>query len=38
VARFTGGASYVLAADGFADIGRLADDALFLYLMTDVRF
>ncbi len=38
VAKFTGGASYVLAADGFAEIGRLAGDALFLYVMTDVRF
>ena len=38
VAKFTGGASYVLAADGFADIGRLTDNALFLYVMTDVKF
>ncbi len=38
VAHFTGGVSYVLAADGFADIGRLADNALFMYVMTDVRF
>ena len=38
VAKFTGGVSYVLAADGFADIGRLDDDAVFLYVMTDVRF
>lgn len=38
VARFTGGASYVLAANGFADIGRLADDAVFLFVMTDVTF
>ena len=38
VARFTSGVSYVLAAAGFTDIGRLADDALFLYVMTDVNF
>ena len=37
-ARFTAGLSYVLAADGFADIGRVAGDALFVYVMTDVRF
>ena len=38
VAKFTGGASYVLAAAGFADIGRLADDAVFVHVMTDVKF
>ena len=37
-AKFTCGMSYVVAADGFADIGRLNDNALFMYVMTDVRF
>jgi len=36
--RFIGGFSWVFVADGFAEIGRLTDDASWLYLMTDVMF
>lgn len=35
---FIGGFSWVFVADGFAEIGRLTDDASWLYLMTDVMF
>ena len=36
--RFIGGLSRMFVADGFAEIGRLTDDANWVYLMTDVRF
>ena len=35
---FVGGLSYVLARDGFAQIGRLSQDIGFGYLMTNVAF
>lgn len=37
-AAWTGGLSYVRAADGFEEIGRLTDNVLFAYVLADVRF
>jgi hypothetical protein len=33
-----GGLSYVFAADGFAEIGRLSEDMTWLYIMLNASF
>ena len=35
---FIGGLSYVFAADGFAEIGRLSEDMTWLYIMLNATF
>jgi hypothetical protein len=35
---FVGGLSYVFAADGFAEIGRLSEDMTWLYIMLNASF
>jgi hypothetical protein len=37
-ATWVAGLSYVNAGDGFSEIGRLDDNLLWVYVMTDVRF
>ncbi len=35
---FSAGVSYVMAADGFADIGRLTENVFWTHIMMDASF
>lgn len=37
-ATFVGGISYIVADDAFEDIGRLDEDAVWAYIITNVTF